>query len=247
MDYDSEMVRKDLLILIPSRAGSKGIPNKNIVDLDGNPLIAWTISPAIHANISEHVVVSTNSETIRKIALNCGASAPFLRPDELSNDVSLQIDVIKHCLDFFRNEGIDFKSTLLLQPTTPFRSKEVIADIFRIWNTTDVDTLISVSDASKYDQSTIYRAETSSGNIVELKGNSISPMGTLRQNFKKVWWRNGSIYLFKNSNLVEYNSIYGKNILGYISTFWEGINLDEESDLEVARILAPVFKKVLLN
>ena len=247
MDYDSEMVRKDLLILIPSRAGSKGIPNKNLVDLDGHPLISWTISPAIKSNISEHIIVSTNSESIRKIAVTYGASAPFLRPDKISGDSSLQIDVIRHCLDFFRSEGIDFESTLLLQPTTPFRTKDIITEIFRIWKTRDVDTIISVSDASKYDQSTIYQADAILGNIVKLQVNSISPMGTLRQNFKRVWWRNGSIYLFKNRNLVEFNSIYGKNILGYVSKFWENINLDEESDLEVARILAPTFRKIFLN
>ena len=96
---------KGVIAIVPARSGSKGLPGKNIKDLCGKPLLAWTIEKALKSRFIDKVVVSTDSEEIAEISVRFGADVPFLRPKELASDEATSCSVVEHCLDFF-----DFKN-----------------------------------------------------------------------------------------------------------------------------------------
>ena len=123
-----------ILCLIPARSGSKGIPHKNIKDFKGKPLLAWCIVQAQNSKYQMKIIVSTDSEKYRKIAIQYGAEAPFLRPSEISQDLSTDFECIKHTLDWLKtNEKYSPDIILHLRPTQPCRKVEDIdacLDIF---------------------------------------------------------------------------------------------------------------------
>jgi CMP-N,N'-diacetyllegionaminic acid synthase len=120
------------MAIIPARAGSKGLANKNIIPLCGKPLIVWTIEQALACGKIDTVVVSTDSEEIRQIALAAGAEAPFLRPPSLAGDESPTFLTAVHALDFYEAElKRKFDYVLLLEPTSPLRRGEDLPLLIR--------------------------------------------------------------------------------------------------------------------
>ena len=111
-----------VVAIIPARGGSKGVPNKNIKDLCGKPLIAYTIECALKSKLLSHIVVSTDSQKVASIASQYGINVPSLRPPELSNDTALTIDVISHEINNLKAQNQFFDYVMLLQPTVPFRT-----------------------------------------------------------------------------------------------------------------------------
>ena len=137
-------MHKRVLALIPARAGSKRIVNKNIKLFAGKPLIAWTIEAAkVCENITD-IVVSTDGEDIAAIAKQYGAEIPFMRPDNLSSDTALSIDVVLHAIDFLSESGRDYDLLLLLQPTSPLRSTSDISTAIDFFNRSNAQGVISV-------------------------------------------------------------------------------------------------------
>jgi len=116
----------DVLAIIPARGGSKGLPGKNIMDLCGKPLIAYSIEAARHARHVTRVVVSTDDEAIAEVALRHGAEVPFLRPKELADDTASLRDVVGHVLKEIRRRGHYPDAHVILLPTSPFRTPRLI-------------------------------------------------------------------------------------------------------------------------
>lgn len=115
-----------ILALIPARGDSKGIPNKNIQKIGGKYLIEYTINSAKRSKLIDKIIVSTDSKKIASISKKLGAEVPFLRPKKISIDKSPTIEVIKHTLGFLSNNQFYVPDIiLLLQPTSPFRSKDL--------------------------------------------------------------------------------------------------------------------------
>ena len=117
---------KSILGLIPARAGSKGIPGKNIKDIMGKPLIAYSIEGALKSSYIDRVVVSTEDDKIAEISKELGAEVPFRRPSVFASDEASSADVVLHALRFFQKQGLLTDSIMLLQPTSPLRSREDI-------------------------------------------------------------------------------------------------------------------------
>ncbi len=111
------------LAVIPARGGSKRIPRKNIKIFHGKPIIAWSIEAALESGCFDQVIVSTDDEEIADVALNCGASVPFFRPDELSNDYAGTIPVVKHAIEWFIERDINPDLTCCIYATAPFITK----------------------------------------------------------------------------------------------------------------------------
>ena len=99
---------KKILAIIPARGGSKGLPRKNLLEMSGKPLIAWTIEKALSSEYLDSVMVNTDDNEIADISKKHGAEIPFLRPEELSGDKIPTIDVITHIVDFFKKKNIIF-------------------------------------------------------------------------------------------------------------------------------------------
>lgn len=236
------------MILIPARGGSKAIPKKNIINLQGQPLLAWTSNVALSSNLSRHVILSTDSQEIANIGKSLGLSVPFLRPPEFAKDDTLQIEVIKHALAEMQKQlNLNFDSVMLLQPTTPFRKELTLLKAYENFINEKADTLITVSDISRMDQSTIYlnpkKLKSDLYLVHDFEKDINAPQGTLRQDFKARWWRNGAIYIFNSSTLLDTNSLYGGKTIGLSTDSVESINIDTFSDLNFAKVIALGLKR----
>ena len=113
--------KPNVLVVIPARGGSKGLPRKNVADLGGKPLIAWTIEAALSASLPTRVVVSTDDDEIADIAVRHGAEVPFRRPAHLSGSSACISDVLGHARETLRAEGFQADFEVTLYPTHPFR------------------------------------------------------------------------------------------------------------------------------
>ena len=123
---------KRVLGFIPARAGSKGVPRKNIRLLAGKPLISYTIQAAEASGIFDFLMVSTDGKEIADTAVKAGAEVPFIRPPELATDDAKGIDVLFHAMDWCQKNSMNFHWVMLLQPTSPFRTPEDILNACEI-------------------------------------------------------------------------------------------------------------------
>ena len=135
---------EDILVVIPARGGSKGLPGKNIKMLCGKPLIAYSIDVARAFADDNNICVSTDSEEIKQVVEQYGLKVPFLRPDYLATDTATSDDVLIHAVNYYREQyGRTFKKLLLLQPTSPLRTKEDVEGAIRLYRD-DIDMVVSV-------------------------------------------------------------------------------------------------------
>lgn len=219
------------LFLIPARAGSKGVPNKNIRLLGGEPLIVHSIRQALLAAPSAaDVVVSTDSEEIAGIARNAGASVPFLRPSVLASDTASSRDVILHAADAL--PGYD--SVVLLQPTSPFRNPDDIRKAMEIFESERPDMVVSVRHAIANPYYDAFETDRE-GRLKISKGHG---RYTRRQDAPEVWQFDGSIYVINLDSLRKYDSLATMpRILPLVNSSRYNIDIDSETDFRLAELL----------
>jgi len=228
-------MKNKILCIIPARGGSKGIKDKNIVDVGGKPLIAHSIELAIQLkekSFIDKVIVSTDSEKIANAAKSYGAEIPFLRPAEISNDKAKSISFILHALNFLEEKSEYFDAVLLLQPTSPLRTLEQLEESITIFNNNNSESLISCYKEEYINDLVMYRLKTS----VELEPlNEKHNKGVRRQEHGSVFVRNGSIYLTKIDYLKETYQIISDSPLLFEMKKNDSINIDTLEDLELLR------------
>lgn len=212
---------KKILGLIPARGGSKGIPNKNIVDVAGKPLIAYTIEAATASKYLDNVVVTTDSEIIATVSREYGASVPFLRPPYLSTDESKTIEAVIHALHTLKEQ---FDYLVLLQPTHPLRKTKHIDEAIEQLINSNQTSLVSVSKVIEHP--ILMRTIDHQGNLHSLLRQNST---VRRQDFQDIYIVDGSIYINKINELSNETSL-NDNILSYIMED-EVIDIDEEKDL----------------
>jgi len=219
-----------ILGLIPARAGSKGIPNKNIRPLAGKPLIVYTIESALESQGLTDIVVSTDSEEIAEIALAADAEIPFIRPKELAQDETPTFPVVKHALDTLSDLGREYDAVCLLQPTNPLRSPIDINTCIDILETTGADSVISMVEVPhQYNPHWVYKLDENG--IASLVIGAESPISR-RQDLPRTFHRDGTIYLTRTEVIREYGTLYGKQIVPFLMDEFRSINLDTQKDWE---------------
>jgi CMP-N,N'-diacetyllegionaminic acid synthase len=135
------------LVIIPARGGSKGIPKKNIKQISGKPLIAWSIEQALNSESVNRVIVSTDCIEIAECARSFGAEVPFMRPDSLGSDTATTESAMLHTLDWLQgNENYKPDNIILLQATSPIRSDRAIEDAIRQFIEQKADSMLSVCE-----------------------------------------------------------------------------------------------------
>ena len=226
-----------ILCLIPARSGSKGIIDKNIMDFNGKPLIFWSIDQALNSKHKMKIVVSTDSNNYKKIIDDKYDNlVPFLRPSDISNDDSLDIEFTIHALEWLiQNQSYKPDIILHLRPTCPLRGVDDIdkaLDLF-IENRNDFDSLRSVIETEK---SPYKMYSIVNNNLVPLfdSVNKIDePFNQPRQKLPKTYLHNGYIDIF-NYNLVsgENKSISGKKILPFLMNEKNNLDIDTPNDLK---------------
>lgn len=133
------------LAIIPARGGSKRIPRKNIKPFCGKPMIAWSIEAALQSACFDQVIVSTDDAEIAEVARQWGATVPFMRPAELSDDHTGTIPVIRHAIEWFNRQGQSVEQACCLYATAPFVSAEDLRSGLDILQSNDCDYAFSVT------------------------------------------------------------------------------------------------------
>lgn len=222
-----------MLAVIPARGGSKGVPGKNIKELAGKPLIAYTIEAAFEADIFQKIIVSTDSREIADIAVRYGAEVPFLRPDEISKDMTSSDDVILHALGYYANLGIKYEEVCKLQPTSPFRTGMHLLEAYRLFHDKQANYLVSVCEC---EHSPLWAGIISDDLRLD---NFISDevKRACRQDLPTYYRLNGAIYMGKTNEFCANKSFLGKKCIAYIMDQKVSIDMDSQLDFEVAEIL----------
>jgi len=137
---------KKILALIPARKGSKRIPGKNIIDFAGKPLIAYTIEAALASNCFQDIIVSTDDEEIISVAMQYGATVPFMRPKDLADDLAKSTDVVIHAIRALEEMGKTYELFVFLQPTSPLRDGTDIKNSIDFLLDNDYRSVVSISE-----------------------------------------------------------------------------------------------------
>ena len=194
-------VDKDILVVIPARGGSRGIPDKNIRLLGGKPLIDYTINLARSLFEDEQICVSTDSEKIILCAEQTGLKVPFIRPTELASDTAGTYEVLLHALRFYENNGRQFKYVLLLQPTSPFRqAADLKAMQEEMANHPGTEMVVSVGLSPLNPYFSLFE-ENEEGWLSKSKPGIFAR----RQDCPPAYYYNGSAYLIEVSALKKRN------------------------------------------
>jgi len=230
--------------IIPARGGSKGIPHKNIVPIEGKPLLAYSIEHALASKYIDRVIVSTDDNQIAQIAISCGAEIPFMRPEELSGDEVLDLPVFKHTLSFLK-EHENYKPDIIvhLRPTSPLREPAQIDEAIELLiKNPNADSVRSVSEPSQHP----YRMFTipEDGFLHPLmKTEYKEPYLLRRQELPPVYWYNCVIDITRYETIFEKQSMTGDHILPYIMDNKFVVDIDSWDDLLVAGVKIKMFKE----
>lgn len=221
-----------ILVVIPARGGSKGIPHKNIKPLNGKPLIYYSIDVARQFTADEDICVTTDDDEIIKVVENYGLKVPFKRPDYLATDTCGSNEVIQHAWKFFEDRGIHYDAVLLLQPTSPFRKVEFLKEAVALYDDS-IDMVTSVKSAPcnpYYDGF----EDNEEGLLAISKGD-----GTIerRQDAPKVWQLNGSIYVINPNSLMEKGLAHFTRIRKYAMSELYSVDIDNPFDWKVAELI----------
>lgn len=219
---------KTFLAIVPARAGSKGLPGKNIRELCGKPLIAWSIDSGLSSNNIDEVVVSTDCEEIAKISKKYGASVPFLRPIKLASDTATTFDAIKHTIEYYKNNfNMTYDYIILLEPTSPLREKDDLDNMIqKIVNLEDdFDAIVSIGEVHEHPSI-----------MKQVDGYSIKPyffelmMSSRRQDNQPAYFPYGVAYIIKTKTLLEEKTFYPVRTTHHVIKRYQCYEIDDIYD-----------------
>lgn len=220
-----------MIAIIPARGGSKGLPGKNIRNLSGKPLIAYTIEAALKAKFITRVILSTDDSEIANVAKKYGAEVPFMRPESLASDTALAVDNYIYTIDRLNRE-YDFKvdEFIVLQPTSPLRTSNDIDLAIELFEKKEADSVISFCEENHPIKWHKYINED--GLIEPIFEETINN----RQKEVPTYYPNGAIFIFKLS-LLRFKQYYSKKSYAYIMDRYNSIDIDVITDFEYAEFL----------
>lgn len=223
------MRHSDLLIVIPARGGSKGIPKKNIRPLNGKPLLAYTLEAAIKADVSPHIYVSTDCPEISAITANFGGRV-IRRPEAIAHDTASTEAALLHALDTVEASGDRFSAILTLPPTSPLRTSATIsAFVERFYEVSDrYDALLSLSE-HRGD----FWVQEGEGQYRRLFPNA----PRRRQERQPLYLENSAMYATRVDALRATSFILGRSSTGFLISDREALDINEPLDLLIAEQL----------
>jgi N-acylneuraminate cytidylyltransferase/CMP-N,N'-diacetyllegionaminic acid synthase len=217
-----------VLALVPARAGSKGLPGKNVHDLCGKPLVAWTIEAGRASRLVDDLVVSTDSEDIASISRRYGAEVPFIRPSALATDEADSVSVVEHALTAMRQAGRTYEFVVLLEPTSPLREAADIDAALTRLHDAGAGAIVSVCRLEHTHPAFVYRT-TAAGRLTPFLGGA--PVAPRRQDVEPLFFLDGSLYASRVETLLARRSFYHDDTLAYEVPYWKSPEIDDEVDL----------------
>lgn len=233
--------------IIPARGGSKGIPKKNIKEYLGKPLIAYSIEQSLKSKYINETFVSTDDEEIRQIAIEYGAEAPFLRPADISQDLSPDKDFLIHFAYWYQFNRVDDPALLVqLRPTYPNREVAVIDDAIEkfLSKYDEFDSLRTIVENEKTPFKMYTIDDSRLCPLFENVDGIVEPYNQARQLLPKTYLHNGYLDIVKTENLILTDSITGKRIMPYLLKKDETDDIDTIEDWEKSE---EKFRKINMN
>jgi CMP-N,N'-diacetyllegionaminic acid synthase len=220
-----------VLGLVPARAGSKGVPRKNVRLLKGHTLLEYTARAARASGVLNRVILSTDSPEIAEAGRNAGLEVPFMRPAVLAQDHTPMLPVIQHAIDALEADGWVADVIVLLQPTSPRRRPEHIRTAVDMLRSTGADSVVSVVELPR-DSSPDYVMRIENGVLRPFlpEGDRI----TRRQDARPAYRRDGTVYVFWHSTLDRYGNIYGDDCRPLVLDSSESLSIDSPADWDEA-------------
>lgn len=230
----------EVLAIIPARGGSKGIPRKNIREFAGYPLIAYSIQAALNSRLVTRVIVSTDDEEIALVARQFGAEVPFMRPSDISQDITLDLPVFQHVLDeLAKTEGYQPDIVVQLRPTSPIRPDGLVDEAVQIlFDHPEVDSVRGVVPSGQNPHK-MWKIDPKSGmmqGLLELAGIK-EPYNAPRQVLPETFWQTGHIDAIRPHVIMQQNSMSGKNILPVMIDPIYTVDIDKPTDWQRAEWL----------
>jgi CMP-N,N'-diacetyllegionaminic acid synthase len=222
-------MKENIVVIIPARGGSKGIPRKNLKLLQGKPLLAYPIEEALKIPDISRVIVSTDDSEIAEVAKGYGAEVPFIRPEELSGDTVLTTPVLQHTVDWLKeHENFETDIVILLYATSPLLTSDKIQEgVDKIKNNLEVDSVVSGCKDDKYHW--------------EIKENEVKRFYPdrimYRQEMSPLFRENGALYIIRSKKMKETGNYIGGKIKHVFMDEKESWDIDEEADFEIVEAL----------
>jgi CMP-N,N'-diacetyllegionaminic acid synthase len=217
-----------VVAIIPARGGSKGLPGKNIREICGKPLIAWSIEQALESEFVDVVLVTSDCTEIVKVAEEYGAQVPFLRPAELAADDSSTVDVVVHAHDYYsKSLSMNFDYSVLVEPTAPIREKR------------DIDSMVQKLDSLKnqYDSIVSIGEVSEHPSIMKVcDGDDLKALfpdmekGSRRQDYDAVFWPYGGLFVNKTDIMIREKSLYSKRLTFHKLKRYQCCEIDDLQD-----------------
>lgn len=220
------------IAIISARSGSKGLPDKNIKELNGRPLMAYSIEAAIESRLFSAIMVSTDSERYAAIAEAYGAEVPFLRSRAASSDSASSWDAVEEVLQGYEKMGRYFETFCLLQPTSPLRTAEDLIHAYDLYNKKQAIAVLSMTElehplswCGKIDET------------LDLDDFTTRSEDSQRQESEKYYRPNGAIYIVSIPEFRKDNFLYRKGSYAYIMPKERSVDIDTEFDFRFAEFL----------
>ena len=226
---------KTILAIIPARGGSKGVLRKNIREVAGKPLIAWTIESAQKSKYIDRLILSSDDSEIISVARKWGCDVPFVRPAELSQDDTPGIEPVIHAINALPR----YDYVVLLQPTSPLRTVENIDKSIEMCLCKNATTCVSVTES---DQSPFWMFTVDADGKMRKLLESETYIAR-RQDLPQIYSLNGAVYVAESKTILEKKSFVTETTVPYIMSKNNSIDIDTEDDL----VLAEFFLKRINN
>ena len=216
--------------LIPARGGSKGIPGKNIKEINGKPLIAWSIEQALAADGIDDVYVSTDCEQIKFVAKAYGAKVPFMRPEDISGDTATTESAVMHFIEWAEQNAIEISNLILMQATSPFRYEGQLDKAIKQFVSESADSMVTVTKTHRF----IWK-------------NTLQPQASYdvfnrprRQDIKaddEIYFENGSFYISTLETYKKYKNRLGGKVSIFEMTPEESFEIDDLLDFSLIEFM----------
>lgn len=226
------------LAIIPARSGSKGLKDKNIKELGGMPLLAYSVQAALKSGEFSHVMVSTDSAEYARIAEESGAEVPFLRDASNASDVASSWDVVREVLNKYRQMGIVFDTVTLLQPTSPLRTAEDIQNTYRMFREKNATSIVAVCEM---EHSPLW--SNTLPEDLSMNGFLSNATNRQRQQLSTYYRINGAIYIVDVENFLAGKDIYGAGSFAYVMPAERSIDIDTALDFTIAEAVLNSLEK----
>ena len=224
-----------VLAIVPARAGSKGVPDKNVRTLAGRTLLDRTADAARRSGVIDRIILSTDSDAIAAAGKTAGLEVPFTRPSTLAQDDTPMLPVVRHAVDELSQRGWDAEFIVLLQPTSPLRTPDHIRDAVALLKKSGADSVVSVVEIPRH---------LSPDYVMRIDGDVLTPFLpdgariSRRQDARAAYSRDGTVYAFRRSTLERYGNIYGERCLPLVIDSQDSLSIDSPADWHAAeRIL----------